>query len=210
MGGDTQAPAIFEPQMIEVVSLGSLISRPMYFDGGYHSTRMWWQRPEDIALKALCEDRVPLVTSAGALGRSPTSIAHRARDAGFRLPGEWKDAITKSQPKAVHRPLMQYPYIAKVRGEHADLLAVNALVPHGLPQHLRGDVCQEIMLALWEGQISIEELRSNKSLVSDFIGRARKANYEAGGYALSLDAPMGDGRSWYEVLPTPVTEGGGT
>jgi hypothetical protein len=57
------------------------------------------------------------------------------------------------------------------------------------------------MLAIWEQSVSLAELRSNRLLVQKFIGRVRKANYEMGGYAMSLDMPMQDGRSWYDVLP---------
>lgn len=188
--------------MIELISVPALLSRPRYINEGYLSTRLWWGRDEEVALKALCEDEAPLEKSAISLGRSPTSIAHRARDTGLRLPKEWTAAIIKRRPPAVrHAPLMQYPYIAKVRGEHADLLAVNSLVPQGLPHHMRADVCQEIMLALWQKETSIEELRGDRALVNKFIKGARAINYEAGGYALSLDAPMQDGRSWYDVLP---------
>jgi hypothetical protein len=58
-----------------------------------------------------------------------------------------------------------------------------------------------MMLAIWENVISLEELIADRQLVRKFIGHARSANYEMGGYAMSLDAPMQDGRSWYDVLP---------
>jgi hypothetical protein len=187
--------------MLELISTKALLSRSKY-GGAWLDTGLWWQRPEEVALKALCEDEAELERCADALGRSPTAIAHRARDTGLILPREWRDAIIKKRPPKPPRELpLQYPYIVKVRGEHADLLAVNALVTRGLPDHVRADVCQEMMLALWQKQTTIEELQSDPALVRKFITGFRKANLEGGGYALSLDVPMRDGRSWYDVLP---------
>jgi hypothetical protein len=190
--------------MLEAVSLKTLLSHRPY--GGYRwDTRRHWQRETIVGLLLLCEAHVPIEKAADALARSPSSIAWRARDTGLRIPPDWRDVISKPR-KSDRAPVqLQYPYIAQVRGEHADLLAVNALVPHGLPDHMRADVCQEIMLALWQKEISVEELRRDKSLVRKFIGGFRKANLEGGGYALSLDMPMRDGRSWYDVLPDPTT-----
>jgi hypothetical protein len=187
---------------LEAASLPSLLSRPMFWRSGWLYTRTHWRRDHSIGLLLLCESRTPLEKAADALGRSPTSMAWRARDTGLHLPPDWRDAITtrrlKSQPDAAP---MQYPYIREVRGEHADLLAVNSLVPHGLPNHIRADVCQEIMLALWQKETSLEELRADKGLVSKFIKGVKKANLEGSGFVLSLDMPMRDGRSWYDVLP---------
>jgi len=194
--------------MIELINVPTLLSNPRSFTGCHAWTRTWWTRPEVVALKALCEADAPLEKSADSLGRSPTSIAHRARDTGLILPAEWRDAITtyRKKPRSPKEEPLQYPYIRNVRGEHADLLSVNSIVPRGLPDHMRADICQEIMLALWQGDVTLDELRSEKSLVNQFIRGARKANFEAGGYALSLDQPMHDGRNWYDVLPDPASE----
>lgn len=159
-------------------------------------------------LAALCDAKAPVEKSSLGLGRSPTSIAHRASDTGLTLPKEWHDLITRRQaakPRAP-RSTLQYPYLLEAKGEHASLLEVNALIPRGLPDHIRADVCQEIMLALWERDTSLEELRADKALVRKFMNRARNDNYELGGYALSLDQPMRDGRSWYDVLPDQQIE----
>jgi hypothetical protein len=115
-------------------------------------------------------------------------------------------AICKAQlleRKIARRPLLSYPYIAVKRDEHADLLAVNALVPAWMPG--REDVCQEIMLALWEKQITLEQLKANRVDLRSFVRSFTKANYEAGGFAISLDQPMYDGRSWHDVLADPHT-----
>lgn len=192
--------------MIELVSVPAILARPRYLGGNWCSTRTHWARCEDVILKALCDADAPLEKSADGLGRSPSSIAHRARDTGLRLPKEWADLIRPKRLRAEARVALQYPYIQKVRGEHAELLAVNSLVPRGLPDHMRADICQEIMLAIWTKEVSLDELRSDRALVNRFVKGFRRANLEGGGWALSLDVPMKDGRSWYDVLPDPTTQ----
>ena len=189
--------------MLEAISVPALLSRPRYINGGWFGTGLHWRRDEEVALAALCDKQAAIEKAAASLGRSPSSLAHRASDTGLILPREWRDLITKKRASIIPVPRqnLQYPYLVETRGEHADLLAVNAMVPRGLPDHLRADVCQEIMLALWERSISISELKANRLLVQKFVGHARKSNYEMGGYAMSLDAPMRDGRSWYDVIP---------
>lgn len=182
--------------MLEAVSLSALIARPRY-GGAWVETGCYWQRPDCVGLQMLCEGAVSVEKAADSLGRSPTALAHRAYDTGLKLPPEWRDLIRPKRLRAEPRVPLNYPFIMAVRGEHTDLLAVNALVPHGLLAHIRADVCQEIMLAIWEGRATIEELRRDRKLLSKFIGAIRTSNYEAGGHALSLDAPM---RSWYDVL----------
>lgn len=193
------------PDPLEAVSLKTLLSRPAFWGGGWYNTRLHWKRRDSVALLLLCESRTSIEKAAEVLGRSPTSMAHRARDTGLHLPVEWRDLIIKRKPRdESSRDAMQYPYVKEVRGEHADLLLVNRMVPHGLPSHIRADVCQEIMLALWQREVSIEELRADRKLIGKFISGAKKANLEGGGYALSLDQPMRDGRSWYDVLEAPA------
>jgi hypothetical protein len=50
---------------------------------------------------------------------------------------------------------------------------------------------------LHEGQITIEHLRKDKSDISKFIRSFRRANFEAGGFAVSLDQPTKSGASRY-------------
>lgn len=103
--------------------------------------------------------------------------------------------------KPVERRInLVYPYVAKPRDEHADLLAVNALIPQ-MPG--REDICQEIMLALWEGRITLDQIKTNRTNLRPFIRSFTKENYESGGYAISLDVPMHSGQSWHDVLVAP-------
>lgn len=171
----------------DLTSLG-----PMYpcRDGtGMHwNTRTHWKSKDEFNLSVLVDARVPLATAADILGRTPTSIAWRGRDVGHSIPHEWASAIAPRRKKIArdHRSRLSYPFIIKKRDEHADLLAVNALVPYGIPG--REDVCQEIMLAMWEGRITVDQLRSARSNVRAFVRSFQKSNFEASGYARSLDA----------------------
>lgn len=187
--------------MLEAVSLSALTARPRYIGAAWLDTHRQWHRQDSVGLQILCSGAISLERAADSLGRSPSAIAHRAHDTGLKLPPEWRDLIRPKRLRETPRSLLQYPYVTSVRGEHADLLQVNALVPKGLPSETRGDVCQELMLAIWEKRISLDELKRDRRFINEVIGLVRRSNFEAGGYALSLDAPMRDGRSWYDVLP---------
>jgi hypothetical protein len=82
--------------------------------------------------------------------------------------------------------------------QRADYGIIDALVPRGVVD--REDVIQDVALAVMEGRVSVDELRSNPGLIRRFTGAHRKASFELGGYAVSLDAPMRSGQSWHDVL----------
>lgn len=188
--------------MLEAASLKSLMDRGGFLNNwSWALNRTWWTREHDIGLGLLCRHQVPVEKSANLMARAPSSLAWRAREFNLVLPKDWRDAISRKKLASGPRIQLQYPYIADVRGEHADLLAVNALVPRNMLDHMRADVCQEIMLALWQKETSIEELKKAPALIRKYCGRVRTMNYEGGGYCLSLDMPMRDGRKWYDVLP---------
>jgi hypothetical protein len=122
----------------------------------------------------------------------------RAIKPRYRAPRKLRTKVLRER----YVPL-QYPFVAKPRDEHADLLAVNVLVPH-MPG--REDICQEIMLALWEKKITLDQIKANRADLRAFVRGFNKENYEAGGYAISLDDPMHDGRSWHDVLAAPLSD----
>jgi hypothetical protein len=64
----------------------------------------------------------------------------------------------------------------------------------------RNDVVQDILLALVEGKTTREGLRLSRKDITAFFRSSMRANFEGGGYALSLDQPMRDGRSFYDVI----------
>ncbi len=194
------------------ISVAHLLSTPRYRHtvGGepvWWSARLNWSAEEKGVLRALCEANAPIGKSADGLGRPPTSLAWKAREIGLALPADWSAIIRpKPKPRLVRdvRRRLSYPFIIKRRDEHADLLAVNALVPRGAPG--REDVCQEIMLALWEGKVTLDDLRRHRGSIRSFVRSFNVANFEAAGYAISLDRPLRNGGSWYDILAaTPET-----
>ena len=175
---------------------------PKYLDGirfkGLH-----WRDAEYTELRTLCDAKADIERTADVLGRGSKSIAWKATEIGPKLPPQWNRLIVPAKIRDV-RIQLAYPYIIKPRDEHADLLAVNTIVPQGPP--CREDICQEIMLALWEKRITLNDLIDNREDVRAFIRSFKKGNYEMGGYAISLDVPMYDGRSWHDVLAAPEPE----
>lgn len=93
---------------------------------------------------------------------------------------------------------ISYPYIVKARPEHADILEVNNLIPKTFSGDRRADICQEVLLALLEGRTTMEQLRARRDDASFFIKKFWRDNFEMSGYAVSLDAPVGD-QTYFEV-----------
>lgn len=174
-----------------------LIARPMF---GWFWTGTHWSPADEFKLSVLCEADTDIEAAADAIGRKPTSIAHRARDTGLTLPRQWSKLIMPKRalkPREAATGLMAYPYISKANSSSADLLEINALIPKGMPEHIRADVCQEIMIAILEGRTTLEALRSRKGTVPYFIRRFYKDNYEDSGRALSFSVE--DERSYDEI-----------
>lgn len=128
----------------------------------------------------------------------------------------WR-AWRKLQPKQVRKvkapiirreraPLLSYPFVSVPRECNAALLAVNAIVPPGIPG--REDVCQNILLAILEGRTTFAEIQTNRAALSAFCRAHHRESFELGGYAVSLNEPRRDGRSWHDVLPDTATPWG--
>ena len=73
-----------------------------YKRGSWCWTHTRWNDNDLAILRLLCEAKAPIEASADTLGRTPSSIAHKARDSGLRLPKEWADAA-KPKPAALTR-----------------------------------------------------------------------------------------------------------
>lgn len=164
-----------------------LLEHPRTDFGSWAWTRTWWSDLEEFKVDILCEADADIERSADALGRSPTSIAWRARDLGLTLPRQWSQLITPKRKPVERRVNLAYPYITKVRDEHADLLAVNAIIPSGIPDNMRSDMCQEILLAILEKRTTLEMLKSRDRGAAYFIKKFYHDNYEAGGHAISFN-----------------------
>lgn len=155
----------------------------------------WWRESDLPLLAAACDMGISYSTAADHFGRNPEAVAWKARDIGLVLPREWRDLIRTVKTRSLPRADLQYPFILKPDGRHSDIIEINRIVSAAMPG--REDVCQDIMMALWESRISLAELRNDPAAVRSFIKSFRKTNFERGGYAESLDMTVhadGDGR----------------
>lgn len=82
-----------------------------------------------------------------------------------------------------------WPFIQDTpRTEHKLVLIVNEAVPKGLPESHRADICQELLLALLEHQIEIDDLTNS---IPEFIKRQYKL-FPTKYRPFSLDKPLSD------------------
>ncbi|MDO8875728.1 MAG: hypothetical protein Q8M24_14680 [Pseudolabrys sp.] len=116
----------------------------------------------------------------------PNAPTKRAKEARRHAPG----------------PSLSYPYNGKSRAERSIVEAVSALVPRGMPG--RDDVIQDIFVALGEGKTTVETLRINRKDITAFLRSHMRNNFEGSGYAVSIDQPMRNGRSFHDVLAAPA------
>jgi len=158
--------------------------------------RLNWSEADKVRLQVLANAGINPTIAANTLGREEKSIAYKARDMGIFLPPAWSAFLPK--PKYIARPrekriLLNYPFSIRVDQERdSDLMAVNALVPKTIPDHMRGDICQEILLAVYEGKVNLETLRKRPDLVRQQIAAWRNRNLEHGGYGIVQFDPYGD------------------
>lgn len=181
-------PAIFE------------IGRRRYVDDLLFSTRSHWTDPEKVALRKFVNTGYSPEDVAPTLGRSISSIAWYARDLpGIVLPPEWAALVRSKRIATPRRVALAYPYIMKSRPEHADLLALNDLVPRAYPDQMRADICQEMMLAVLEGTVTIDEIKANREKSAWFLKKFYMANHEQAGHAISLTGHEDEDRNYDEI-----------
>lgn len=126
-----------------------------------------WLSPEKRALCLLVGADADIARASIILGRSASALAWKAKHIGLKLPESWREKIAYGpSPKRLD---LAFPYISKARPEHSDLLRVNDIVPKSFPEWQRADICQSIMLALFEGQVTLGELESHKDKPRWFI-----------------------------------------
>lgn len=167
--------------------------------------RLNWSQSDLTRLRILADAGIDPSKVASVLGREEKSIAYKARDVGICVPSTWSAYLPK--PKYVARPrerrvLLNYPFFIQVdKDKDADLVAVHKLVPKSIPDHMRGDICQDILLAVYEGKVNLATLQRRPDLVKQFVSRWRKENLERGGYGMMSIDPYGDDkRSWEEQV----------
>jgi hypothetical protein len=185
----------------DMPTAAEILARPAFFNHSLLNQNLHWKESDKEKLRILAEANADPQKTSIALGRDPKTIAYAARDMDIIVPPAWADFLPR--PKYVAHPrqpkiLLNYPFFIHVgKDKDADLIAVNKLVPKGLPDHMRGDICQEILLAVYEGKASLATLQKRPDLVKQFISRWRKANLERGGFGMMSIDPYGDDkRSW--------------
>jgi hypothetical protein len=178
------------------ITVNTIIKTPAYHSGlRLNQWRNW--SPSDVEkLRILAEAGSPPEASGDALGRQEKSIAYKARDLGIKIPSTWAAFLPQSKYMARPRQpkiLLCYPFMVKAqRDEHADLIAVNKLVPASIPDHMRGDICQDILLAIYEGRVNLTSLQRSPKLVKEYMNQWRNNNLENGGYGIMSLDPFGD------------------
>lgn len=170
-----------------------------------------WTPQEEAAVFTLCGANSNIEICADVLGRWPRAIAQRATDNRLSMSREWwsqllsptqmakrQDVLARRAERhrlrdvliaekraarmdAVLRGRTAYPFVAEEKPETVDLLEVNDLVPKGLPEWIRADICQNIMLALLEKETTLTELKANRASANFFV---RKFYREEGDHRL--------------------------
>lgn len=140
----------------------------------WNNYQQWTPALEGVMAKMLDAKATPKQVS-WLIGKEESRIVNRAHERGLKLTDEWKAVLPWLSRKKVGlvAPLMQFPYIAKARPQHADILRVNALVPR-FSEDMRADIVQSVMLALFEGTVTMAELERNKGSMTYFIKKWRK------------------------------------
>lgn len=186
--------------MDTTIILPERFKHPRYMGGAWMDQARYWSE-EDLTLLAAASDlRIAPEKVASTLGRAPNTIVRAAMDRGYWVPREWRARLPQ-RPKKAKLLNLEYPYIVKPDDRHADLIAVNRLVSKELPG--REDVCQDIMLALWQSRTSLDELKNDPKAIRAFVRAFRKQAFERGGFGVeSMDVTLhsddGDGKSKYE------------
>jgi len=103
------------------------------------------------------------------------------------MPSKWRVTIAPYRRRAPLAQRLAFPYIITRRPEHETLLFVNSLVPAGLPEWIRADICQTMMLEILEGNLTKD--RIDYATVSGFVRRIKVENWDY--RTVSLDAPIG-------------------
>ena len=180
-----------------------ILAKPAYPFGLLLNQNLHWQESDKEKLRILADANAEPEKTSLALGRDPKSIAYKARDVGITLPPAWAALLPK--PKYIAHPrqpkiLLNYPFFIQVdKDKDANLVAVNNLVPKSIPDHMRGDICQDILLAVYEGKVNLATLQKRPDLMKQFVSRWRKENLERSGYGMMTIDPYGDDkRSWEE------------
>lgn len=91
----------------------------------------------------------------------------------------------------VREEVIAYPYIRGVpKTEHATLLEIHKLLPQYLPPDHKGEICQDVFVALLSGETTMENLPDH---IGKYVKASRKNMPEYG--TISLDEMVGPNKS---------------
>ena len=184
---------------METIILPQHFKYPKYMYGAWLDIHRRWDGESLRLLVSALDLGVHFDDASNAIGRNPEALYCKAREMRLRLPSSWKKRFGKKF-SAKCDPYLQYPYLVKPDDKYSDLIAVNRLVSKALPG--REDVCQDIMLALWESKTSLQELKDDPRAIRAFIKSFRKLFFEKSGYGVeSLDVTVygDDGGNKHEL-----------
>ncbi|HEX5328329.1 MAG TPA: hypothetical protein VFW75_16870 [Acetobacteraceae bacterium] len=84
------------------------------------------------------------------------------------------------------RIVLRYPYLGSGTVRSDDLLEkINGIVPRGMPEHIRADVCQEMIADILVGDLAVADA---EKFLRRYISRAWGDGFKT----ISLDAPIRD------------------
>ena len=116
---------------------------------------------------------------------------------------EWKTTRAwRRFPRLPHKPLTEvWPFLHKEAAkDHLDILLVDSLVPKGIPEQWRQDICQDLFVAILTGEVEPDELRNEPYRHIRKIFRDHPFKYVG---VSSMDAQIGDesGLRLHDVVP---------
>lgn len=110
--------------------------------------------------------------------------ASEARQEFIKRWARWKSPALVRPSSLGRRVVLAYPYLGNGTARSDDILeAVNAIVPHTLPEHIRADVCQEMIVDIFVGNLALDRAAAE---VRRYISRCYGDSYRL----VSLDAPI--------------------
>lgn len=148
---------------------------------------------------------VKLMSPGWQLEKVPLIDNFRRSSVPWRVWREKKKPGREAKPKPVKlvdQSTPFYPFVIhkpKVNdGSYDMMMLVNNAVPRSLPDHIRADICQDLILGILEGAITVDEVKASVKSFSRKVFEMHPMKY---GH-ISLDAPLGDdsGRTLLDVL----------
>jgi transposase-like protein len=144
-----------------------------------------------------------------ALEKTPAAVREIGDAIGVTYVTAWK-MRQKIRPDIKYgkstgrRQALCYPFIPALntpRPEHELLMAINAAVPHDIPEDRRADICQELAIAILIGDVDAGSLATAWQPVFHKIYKMHPTLYAP----LSLDAPI-PGTDDLRLIDTLSTE----